>query len=116
MLGRTSNFIRAMLTSKITALAGHIDKAPSSLVSAALVELEETTAALCDFTRDGNATADDAAIDALKTIETHHAELAQLDDFFEKGSGKGSKTHLFVRRLRTIAEPAEVLDAPVAAK
>jgi hypothetical protein len=113
MQGKTSNFIRTMLTSKIEALASHINKAPSSLVPAALVELEETTAALCDFTRDGSASADSVAIDALNTIETHHGDLVQLDEFFDKGTGKGSKAHAFVRRLRAISESGmELVEVP----
>lgn len=113
MLVKTATFIRTMLTDRVGHLASHIKTAPAPLIPAALTELENTAAALIDFSRSSD-TPDDAdtahAFTALTAIEDHVEEIRQLDDFFEKGSGKGSKTHQFVRRLRVIAELKEPVE------
>jgi hypothetical protein len=107
---RSSEIIRAVLSSKVRDLLVETNRPANAapltppMQSNLIADLEAYSLALVDFMRAGQATADDVALNALDTLVDGAVQLAELDKYFDKGTGKGSPVHQFIRRLRTLAE------------
>lgn len=105
MKQKTADLIRMMLTQRISDLlrnANHPAASPELLV-----QLEDASAAFLDFCRSGmtpDDTSNVAAFTALDALTKGRAHLDELDAFFEKGTGKGSRPHQFIKRLVAITD------------
>jgi hypothetical protein len=104
---RTNEIIRTTLSGKVRDLLVEVNRPVPPLTPPghvnAINELDAYSAALVDFMRSGQ-TADEVAINALDVLMDGAGQLAELDKYFEKGTGKGSPVHIFIRRLRTLAD------------
>lgn len=102
---RSNDVIRTVLSNRISILLTEVSRpAPAGIQANYINELDAYSAALVDFMRAGTASADEVALNALDFLVDNAGQLAELDTQFEKGAGKGSTMHKFIRRLRQIAE------------
>lgn len=102
---RAHEIIRVTLSNKIREILTEVARpTPGGIQANCIADLDAYSAALVDFMRAGTVTADEAAMTALDALIDGSGQLAELDNYFDKGSGKGSTLHKFIRRLRQIAE------------
>ncbi|HVQ43847.1 MAG TPA: hypothetical protein VMT30_02685 [Candidatus Saccharimonadia bacterium] len=108
---RTSEVVRGLLSNKIREVLSDINRPvgatpplPGNMVIGLVGELDAYSAALVDFMRAGQSPDNDVALSALDALIDGAGTLAELDAYFDKGTGKGSVPHKLIRRLRVIAE------------
>jgi hypothetical protein len=102
---RSNEIIRGLLSTKVRELLVEMNRPGPLATPATLInDLDAYSAALVDFMRAGQSTDNDVALSALDALTDGAGTLAELDAYFDKGTGKGSVPHKLIRRLRMIAE------------
>jgi hypothetical protein len=113
----TVTVIMNILSGRVAGMLGQLSKVAPSALPGLTTEIDETTTALTDFARhqhDTNGAEINAGIAAIGVLVDHQHELAELDKFFETGSGRGTRAHKMVKALVRLANDSkpETLNQP----